>query len=217
MVTGIDRPGEPLQCEPPTQGSDNAVVIKPAQRQQNMEGNGGGSGRQQPGRGARGNTSSLAIGLSLLLAMGAGGCAGRSETPLSQAKPGDVLTRREGATVQLARTFRQAEPNALLDGAVRVRQEGGGEHLLEVNAVCSLPGTPGWPAYDNIYGRPISTVDQAKGTTGTTEWQVLFPFAGGEEVRMGRNPGPWLTRLRDNLCRRGDFDDRPAKVRQRQG
>jgi hypothetical protein len=146
----------------------------------------------------------------------AAGCGSGGETPLSRARVGDVLIRREGTTVQLAHAFRVAEPNALLDGAVRVRTPEG-ERLQELNAVCSLPDSPGWPAYDNLFGRPIRAVEQAKGATGTTSWQVLFPFKGGEEVRMGRSPGPWLARLRDNLCRRGDFDDRPAKVRQRQG
>ena len=86
-----------------------------------------------------------------------------------------------------------------------------GQQLLELNAVCSMPQSPGWPAYDNLYGRAIQRGEEAKGTTGTTSWQVLFHFDGRQEARMGSSPGPWLARLRDNLCRRGDFDDRPGK------
>ncbi len=151
--------------------------------------------------------------VSLVVAAGLclGGCTGAGETPLSRAKVGDVLVRSDRVTVRLAHSFRTAEPNALLDGAVRVHSEAG-EQMQELNAVCSLPDAPGWPAYDNLFGRPIRAAEQAKGTTGTTSWQVLFPFAGGEELRMGRSPGPWLARLRNNLCRRGDFDDRPARI-----
>ena len=145
-----------------------------------------------------------------LAATALAGCGGSTETPQSRAKVGDTLVRAEDTDVRLEHTFRPAEPNALLDGAVRVRSKEG-EKLLELNAVCSLPQTPGWPAYDNLYGRAIQRGEEAKGTTGTTSWQVLFHFDGRQEERMGTSPGPWLARLRDNLCRRGDFDDRPRK------
>jgi hypothetical protein len=112
--------------------------------------------------------------------------------------------------VRLAHAFRTAEPNALVDGVVRVEAKGD-QQLLEVNAVCSMPNTPNWPSYDNLFGRPIHRVQEAKGATGTTRWQVLFHYDGRVETRMGGSPGPWLARLRDNLCRRGDFDDRPTK------
>ena len=162
-----------------------------------------GSGRAQRQRrmGPRG---------AWLLALVLAGCGGPGETPQSRAKVGDVLVRAEGSEVRLEHAFRPAEPNALLDGAVRLRTKQG-EQLLELNAVCSLPKEPGWPPYDNLYGRAIRRGEEAKGTTGTTSWQVLFHFDGRQEARMGANPGPWLARLRDNLCRRGDFDDRPAK------
>lgn len=138
------------------------------------------------------------------------GCAGTSETPQSRAKVEDTLVRTEGTDVRLEHAFRPAEPNALLDGAVRVRTKEG-EKLQEVNAVCSLPQSPGWQPYDNLYGRAIQRGEEAKGTTGTTSWQVLFHFDGRQVERMGKSPGPWLARLRDNLCRRGDFDDRPRE------
>jgi ribosomal protein L27 len=138
------------------------------------------------------------------------GCGGPAERPQSKAQVGEILVRQEGTTVRLAHAFRTAEPNALVDGVVRVEAEGG-QQLLEVNAVCSMPNTPNWPSYDNLFGRPIQRVQEAKGATGTTRWQVLFHYDGRVETRMGESPGPWLARLRDNLCRRGDFDDRPTK------
>lgn len=147
---------------------------------------------------------------ALLLATTLGACGGARETALQHAAVGDTLVRAGDTRVVLAHTFRPAEPNALLDGAVRVRN-GSDERLLEVNAVCSLPNSPGWPPYDNLYGRAIARPGEARGTSGTTSWQVLFHFGGRPEVRMGTSPGPWLARLRDNLCRRGDFDDRPGK------
>lgn len=145
-----------------------------------------------------------------LLSAALGACGGARETALKNAAVGDTLVRAGDTTVLLAHTFRPAEPNALLDGAVRVR-DGGSGRLLEVNAVCSLPNSPGWPAYDNLYGREIERPADAKGSSGSTTWQVLFHFEGRQEARMGSSPGPWLARLRDNLCRRGDFDDRPGK------
>jgi hypothetical protein len=162
------------------------------------------------GRGCvKGTRLSGSLG-ACLAAAALAGCAGLRETPQSRAKVGDTLVRNKGTEVLLEHPFRTAEPNALLDGAVRLRGQGG-EKLLEVNAVCSLPQQPGWPAYDNLFGRAIQRGEQAKGTTGTTSWQVLFHFDGRQEARMGSSPGPWLSRLRDNLCRRGDFDDRPSK------
>jgi hypothetical protein len=138
------------------------------------------------------------------------GCGGPAERPQSRAQVGDLLVRQDGTTVSLEHAFRTAVPNALLDGAVRVESKGG-QQLLEVNAVCSMPNTADWPSYDNLFGRPIQRVQEAKGATGTTRWQVLFHFDGRVEPRMGNSPGPWLARLRDNLCRRGDFDDRQTK------
>lgn len=157
--------------------------------------------RRQPRLGAWG---ACLIG-SLLVA-----CGSSPETPQSRAQVDDILVKTQASSVQLKHSFRTAVPNALLDGVVRV-QEKGGQRLLEVNAVCSMPNTPGWPSYDNLFGRPIQRVEEAKGPTGTTRWQVLFHFNGRVETRMGTSPGPWLARLRDNLCRRGDFDDRQTK------
>lgn len=138
------------------------------------------------------------------------GCGTSAEQPQSRAKVGEILVNSQGHVVRLEHAFRTAEPNALLDGVVRVEGKVG-QRLLEINAVCSMPNIPGWPRYDNLFGRPIQRVEDAKGATGTTQWQTLFHFDGRVESRMGTTPGPWLARLRDNLCRRGDFDDRPIK------
>lgn len=113
----------------------------------------------------------------------------------------------DGQRVELVRPFRTAVSNSLLDGVVRVRR-GTEMQLMEINAVCSMPALPGWPAYDNVYGRPVAQPEDAKGSTGQTAWQVLFHFNRPQETRMGSLPGPWLGRLRENLCRRGDFSDR---------
>jgi len=136
------------------------------------------------------------------------------ETPQAKAKPGDTLVRVETQKVTLIKPFRQGEPNGLFDGVVSIHaSDGNTGKLMEINVVCSVPDEPGWPSYDNIYGRRINDADQAKGRSGDTEWQVLYSFSGKEEIRMGSKPGPWVSRLRDNLCRRGNFDDR-ATARQ---
>lgn len=169
-------------------------------------------GGSQPNHHPGGAEKAWRLPAALLLATTLSACGGARETALQLAAVGDPLVRTGNTTVVLAHSFRPAEPNALLDGAVRVRDTAG-ERLLEVNAVCSLPDSPGWPAYDNLYGRAIKQPGEARGTGGNTGWQVLFHFDGRQEARMGTSPGPWLARLRDNLCRRGDFDDRPAKRR----
>jgi hypothetical protein len=153
----------------------------------------------------------LLVGLALAAGLTACHLVAR-ETPQAKARPGDVLVRSGPWIVTLESPFREGEPNGLFDGVIRL--EGGPEGnatLMEVNAICSLPGEPGWPNYDNLHGRPIRGVAEAKGRSGETQWQVLFKFSGGQDVSMGEKPGPWVDRLRENLCRRGSFDDRPKK------
>jgi hypothetical protein len=152
--------------------------------------------------------------VTLGLSLGLGACQRvPSETPQAKAKPGDVLVRADGVSVTLVKPFRQGEPNGLFDGVVGLAAETGGTPvLMEINAVCSLPGEPGWPSYDNLYGRPIRRVEDATGRTGDTKWQILYNYSGPQDVRMGQKPGPWVDRLRENLCRRGRFDDRPHKL-----
>jgi hypothetical protein len=151
--------------------------------------------------------------MGLALAAGLSACQFASrETPQAKARPGDVLVRSGPWIVTLESPFRQGEPNGLFDGVIRLEGPTGGDAtLMEINAICSLPGEPGWPSYDNLHGRPIRSVEEAKGRSGETQWQILFNFSGGQDVRMGKKPGPWVDRLRENLCRRGSFDDRPKK------
>ncbi|MEB3300555.1 MAG: hypothetical protein VKN56_01155 [Cyanobacteriota bacterium] len=155
-------------------------------------------------------------GLGCVVALLGGTLAGCQwlprETPQATAKPGDALVRVGKTVVTLVKPFRQGEPNGLFDGVIRVTTEGNNQPvLMEINAICSLPNEPGWPSYDNLYGRILSRAEEAVGRSGDTQWQVLYNFSGIQDVRMGQKPGSWTDRLRNNLCRREDFDDRPKK------
>ncbi|MEB3270490.1 MAG: hypothetical protein VKJ44_02410 [Synechococcus sp.] len=143
--------------------------------------------------------------LALLLPLAA--CNGSGETPLSRARPGDTLVRSDRERVVLERSFRPGQPNGLYGGIVKLSRIGQAERRLEVNGVCSMPGlqAEGWPAYDNLYGRRL----QARGEKGGEQrWQVLFHFDGRIEAGQASADKAWLGRLRDNICRRGSFDDR---------
>ena len=150
-------------------------------------------------------------GLALLLA-GLSACGGPKEVAVQNARLGDVLVA-EGTRVELAQTFQPGVSNGLYKGAVRLYGPGqpadGGLHAL--NAVCSIKDTPGWPAYDNVYGYPISAVAEAAQLSGKSRWQILYHFDGRIEASGGLKPQAWTARLRDNLCRRGEFDDSTAR------
>ena len=150
-----------------------------------------------------------------LLGLGALASCGliAKEHPQSTAKVGDLLVQVGQQQVVLVQPFRQGEPNGLFDGVVKLSGGGQPEQLLEINAVCSMPGEPNWPAYDNLYGKSVRNAAEAKGRRGDTAWQTLFPFNGKKQVKMGKDPGPWVDRLHDNLCRRGSFDDRKITKR----
>lgn len=145
----------------------------------------------------------------MAISLSAFGCQANKEIAQSTAKPGEILAHHNGTTVKLVSSFRPGQPNGLFDGVVSLS---GPEHkskkLIEINAVCSLPNEKDWPDYDNLYGRTVQNPAEAKGPTGKTEWQILYKFSGDIEVTTGKKPGAWADRLRDNLCRRGDFDDR---------
>lgn len=148
-------------------------------------------------------------GLGLLGLLALSGCGFLTrEQPQSSAKPGDLLVQVGEQRVVLVEPFRGGEPNGLFDGVVKISGGGQPEQLLEVNAICSMPDEPKWPKYDNLYGTSVRNAASAEGRKGDTSWQVLFYFDGRKEVKMGKNPGVWLERLHDNLCRHGDFDDR---------
>lgn len=154
--------------------------------------------------------------LSLLLPLA--GCSGTGETPVARARPGDTLVRTGPAQVVLERAFHPGQPNGLYRGIVVMSSPGHGPRRLEMNGVCSMPGLEkeGWPSYDNLFG-------SRSGATGAAQnqrrWQVLFHFDGRREISGGGAEGvtqadlAWLGRLRDNLCRRGSFDDRQGLKR----
>ena len=151
--------------------------------------------------------SPIVLGLLGLVSLNGCGWLHR-EQALSTAKPGDLLVQVGQQRVELVQPFRAGEPNGLFDGVVRVRGGDQADQLVQVNGICSIPDEPQWPSYDNLYGSPMRSAATAEGRKGDTSWQVLFHFNGRREVKMGKDPGPWLGRLHDNLCRHGDFDDR---------
>jgi len=130
------------------------------------------------------------------------------EQPQSSAKPGDLLVQVGEQRVVLVQPFSGGEPNGLFDGVVKISGGGQPEQLLEINVICSVPDEPKWPNYDNLYGRSVGSATASEGRKGDTSWQVLFYFDGRKELKMGKDPGAWLGRLHENLCRHGDFDDR---------
>jgi hypothetical protein len=158
----------------------------------------------------------IQLALLLLLPLtacggGGGGGGGGGETPVATAKPGDTLVRSGQERVVLERAFRPGQPNGLYKGIVKVSSPQGAERRLEVNGVCSMPGlqSEGWPAYDNLYGRRLGASGGSQGSPdGGESFQVLFHFDGRVEAGKAAAEQAWLSRLRDNLCRRGSFDDR---------
>jgi hypothetical protein len=132
------------------------------------------------------------------------------EVPIQDARPGDLLVEVDGVSVHLLSDFRPGVPNGLYDGGVSVRREGQPDRLMAVSAVCSLPDLPGWPPYDNIYGRPLKDARDPTAGKGETRWQTLLPFDGIAR-EIGPEPSPaWAIRLARNLCRKGDFSQRPG-------
>jgi hypothetical protein len=179
-----------------------------------VEGEANASGRAaQPAPAAR---ARLARWFTLptlgLLLVGLGACGGKREVPIQNAKVGDPLVEVEGTRVDLAQDFQTGVSNGLYKGAVRLT---GPDHpadgsLHALNVVCSLPDTPGWPPYDNLYGYPIRAVAEARNVGGEKRWQILYHFDGRIEGTGSLKPQAWMSRLKDNLCRRGDFDDAKA-------
>lgn len=154
----------------------------------------------------------LELALLLLLPLTAcAGVGGGGETPVATAKPGDTLVRSGQERVVLERAFRPGQPNGLYKGIVKVSGPEGAERRLEVNGVCSMPGlqSEGWPSYDNLYGRRLGASGGSQASPdGGQSFQMLFHFDGRVEAGKAAAEQAWLSRLRDNLCRRGSFDDR---------
>jgi hypothetical protein len=150
-----------------------------------------------------------------LLSLTVTACNGGTEVPIQKAKEGDLLVKAGQSRVLLVRAFKPGVANGLYKGAVRVSQlggEGGGD-LHEVSAVCSIAGEPLWQSYDNLYGQPISNREQSGSASSAQRWQFLYHFDGRIEAKGKPASQPWAARLKDNLCRRGDFDDRPAHLK----
>ncbi len=136
---------------------------------------------------------------------------------MQNARVGDLLVEAEGVSVRLARAFQPGVSNGLYKGAVRVKAPGepAGGTLYALNAVCSLKDSPGWPTYDNLYGYRITDVAQARQVSAQPRWQILYHFDGRIEGSGAMKPQAWTARLKDNLCRRADFDDSSARAQRR--
>ena len=159
--------------------------------------------------------SKQAIATALLSAtILVGGCSSdqKKETAAHTAEAGDVLVISENTQVVLKKPFKPGTPNGLYDGGVTEISDSGQELHFEVNAVCSMPDLPGWPQYDNIFGKQIDTPTDAGETGGQTKWQTLLHF-DGSVTDQGPEPSPeWAERLAENLCRKGDFTDTSNEV-----
>jgi hypothetical protein len=136
------------------------------------------------------------------------GCGGPPERAVKDAKAGDLLVRSAQTRVALVAPFQPGVANGLYKGVIRVTQADGANRLYRINAVCSMKNEPGWPTYDNLFADPITDVKQAS-TLGASpdRWQIFYYFDGRVEANRKVIPEPWMVRLKDNLCRRDDFDD----------
>ncbi|AFY29638.1 hypothetical protein [Cyanobium gracile] len=138
------------------------------------------------------------------------GCrATPKEVAIQDAKPGDLLVEVDGSRVELVRAFTPGIANGLHKGVVKVTSgagDGKGQ-LYETTAICSVKGEPGWQSYDNIYGDPISDLNAKVTFPVKNRWQFLFHFDGRTDQVGKLDPSVWVVRLKDNLCRKGDFDD----------
>jgi hypothetical protein len=145
--------------------------------------------------------------LSVALAAGCGTTS--KEVAVQNATPGDLLVSVDGNRVELVRTFTPGIANGLHKGVVKITTEADKAkgQMYEVTAICSIKGEPGWQSYDNIYGNPISDLNEKRTFPVKDRWQFLFHFDGRTEKTGTLEPSGWVSRLKDNLCRKGDFDD----------
>jgi hypothetical protein len=147
-------------------------------------------------------------GLLACLGIALAGCGASSkEVAIKNAKPGDLLVNADGSRVELVKAFTTGLANGLHKGVVKITSEAGDARgkLYEVTAICSLKGEPGWPTYDNIYGDPISDLNVKRTFPVKNRWQFLFHFDGRTQKTGTLDPSGWVSRLKDNLCRKGDF------------
>lgn len=151
----------------------------------------------------------LVLGFSLLISLLTIACqTGKKEISIKNASTGDLLVSVGKVNVMLASDFKPGEANGLYDGSVRIKQQGEPDKFVEINVICSLPELDDWQQYDNIYGRYIDQPSDAGKDAGQTDWQTLLPFEGNSK-ELGPDQSPiWAKRLAENLCRKGDFDDK---------
>lgn len=142
-----------------------------------------------------------------LLALLLPACDGHREIAVKDARVGDLLVKAGDTQVVLKAPFQPGVANGLYKGVVGVSQQGGQEQLHRVNAVCSIKGEPGWPAYDNLFGDPVSDLAKMDIGASPNRWQIFYHFDGRVESNGKLAAQPWMARLKDNLCRRGEFDD----------
>ena len=160
--------------------------------------------------GGLGSRKHLAGWLACLGVALAAGCGATSKEVAAQnAKPGDLLVDVDGSRVELVRAFTPGIANGLHKGVVKITTEAdeSKDQMHEVTAICSIKGEPGWQTYDNIYGDPISDLNAKRTLPAKDRWQFLFHFDGRMEKAGTLEPSGWVSRLKDNLCRKGDFDD----------
>ena len=134
-------------------------------------------------------------------------CGAQKEVPISLAKPGDTISIVGDQRIVLVSEFKAGQPNGLFDGGVQVIDKNKNTRFVEVNVVCSMPDLPGWPDYDNIYGRWLEVDEKPGEEGGATQWQLLMHF-NGKHVNKGNEEAPnWAQRVALNACRKGKFRD----------
>jgi hypothetical protein len=162
------------------------------------------------GLGSRKHLAGLLAGLLAGTGLALAGCtATPKEVAIQDAKPGDLLVEVDGSRVELLRAFKPGIANGLHKGVVKVTSGGDDAkgQMYEVTAICSVKGEPGWQTYDNVFGDPISDLNAKRTFPVKNRWQYLFHFDGRTEKVGTLEPSGWVARLKDNLCRKGDFDD----------
>ena len=134
-------------------------------------------------------------------------CSSNKEIRVSDAKPGDTLVVVGDERIVLVERFKPGQPNGLFDGSVKIISKNKPERLTEVNAICSMPNLPNWPAYDNVYGRWLKKGEKPGIIGGKTDWQQLIYFTETNQSKGRTHVPHWAKRLAQNLCRKGDFSD----------
>jgi hypothetical protein len=158
--------------------------------------------------GSRPRKPLAAILSGLVLTLAGCGSSGK-EVAIQNARAGDLLVEAGGLRVELVRPFRSGVANGQYKGVVKVSATGNGRapQMHEMNAICSIKDAPGWPTYDNLFGHPIKDLDSEMTFSAKERWQILYHFDGRVEKKGKLQPDEWTSRLKDNLCRKGDFDD----------